>query len=621
MQKLIVAFFVFFQVQILFAGTVHTQLDHDEGGLGEAFGLTITISGDLSGKLELPQIPDVEVSGTGTSTSLSIINGSMSKETSYNFSLEPQKEGTFTIPPIKVQVDGEWLATDQVVIKVYAGGAAAPQRRQAPRQGVNPFGQGQGNPGPSDETNEDQASPNLFIERDFSKKSMFEGEPIVVTTKIFHRNNIANIEANNEKPSGFRVLDIKQFNSQEQRGNVTYSVIAIKQTLVPLRSGKLTIAPFRIKASVIMQSAPSQRQRRGGSPFDEFFDDFFNGARQRVVKRVVASPEATLDVKALPSQGKPNGFQELVGSFRIASELNQTDLKAGDTVTLTVTVDGVGALDSMVSPDLHLGPNFRVYPDKAQLTEKPGERYGLESSKVFRYALVPLQKGDYKLGELKIPYFDPSAGVYQDLKVDLGSLKVAEGDMSQAVVSGPAPQVSSGGVGRLDVKSLANDLVDIHRNESMSRSQVLSKEDFLPALLMLGIPGLFCGFLLLLSLLRKSSGSSHLVRKKAAYRNFEKSMSSWSKESDRDGVLKKSYGAYRNFLGERFGFHGAALTGKELAQEMMRTQVPPSVLSELESLEFKLEQTHYAGGSLSQNEAERLIEQIKQLAREIEKTC
>jgi hypothetical protein len=607
--------FLFFIVlsESLFAGSAQLRLDQQEGELGEVFNLRVSISGSLSGKIELPPIQDLQVAETGSSTSVSIINGSFSKETSYNFVLEPQKEGSYTIPSLKLKIDGEWVNTEPVTLTVHNTGGGNPPPPSA-RGRSQPRSQ-QTNP---DENAQDERSPNFFIERDFSKTSAYEGEPIVVTTKIYHRVQLVNIEANNEKPAGVRILNIKEYDTQEKRGNTLYNVKVIKQTYVPLRSGKIKIPGFRISANVMVQVQRSQRQRN--NPFDDFFDDFFNGARSQLVRRVASSKDAELNIQALPSQGRPAKFRDVVGTFSIKSELSHGELKAGDTATLSVTVEGMGTLDSMGSLDLSLSPDIRVYPDKPQVEEKASEKYGLESKRTFRFALVPMHKGDYNLGILKVPYYDLSTSSYQELSTDLGLLKVSEGDASHAVAAAPSSKEATTRK-QSDVKSLGNDLIDIHRNVSLSEHGNLTLRDYLFAFFLVGFPGFLCLLVWIFRWFRKFMNSKQGSRRKTAWKNFEKRMSQMNKTSQASSLLETSYSAYREYVGDKLNLQGRALTIKELSAELSKLKAPKNLITELENFEKAIEQSQYAGPSIAPQQAEGLIEKMKMLAREIEKQC
>jgi hypothetical protein len=391
----------------------------------------------------------------------------------------------------------------------------------------------------------------------------------------------------------------------------------VKQTLIPSRAGSLKVPGFKIKASVVMPSQRSQQRRRGGA-FDSFFDDFFNSSQNRMVRRAFSSKDQDLIVKALPTEGRPQNFRDVIGTFRIDSELSSTQLKAGDTTTLTITIDGVGSLDSMGSLDLQLGSNIRIYPDKPQIVEKATERHGLESKRTFRFALVPTQRGEIKLGQVKIPYFDLSTGSYKELIAELGTLNVAEGDSSTATAALAIASNTNTDI-RKDVKALASDLIDLHRSINLKCDGTLTRKDFDLAALVMGIPGLLCFMFFVLQFFRKRKFSAKKSRRKTALKNFEKRLSELQAQSP--GFLEASYSAYRSFLGDTFDIHGSALTAKEISVELSKLSIPKELLSEIETLALSMERAQYASESGQTHHVKTFVDQMKRLVREIEKQC
>ncbi len=591
------------------AGNVAAEIDPQNGELGEAFQLTITIAGSLSGHIELPSVPNIEVMGTGSSTNVSIINGSFSKETAYTFNLVPQKAGTFTIPSFKLKVDDEELVVPAVRFSVNGGGTSSSQSRAQASS-------------PDEENVDTKTASNVFIERSFSKTNPYEGEPIVMTTKIFHRVQIANVEVIHQKPVGVRIVDIKQGNTQEEREGAIYNVIVVKQALIPTRSGSIAIPGFRIRAAIVMPS--ENRQRRRGRGYNDFFDDFFNRAQNRVVQKVIASEDSELKVKAIPTEGRPADYKGIVGTFRMASEISPTELKAGETSTLSLSIDGVGALDTVGNLDLKLGSSVRVYADKAQAEEHASEKWGLESKRVLRFALVPTHKGDLNLGTLKIPYFDPSRGHFAELSSDLGMLKVAEGEENKAASSQaplnasetPSPKLKA------DVQALASDLIDIHRRID-ARSQVLTIQEYGLAAALLGIPSLLCLLAFLVQTIGQRGRSNLRMRRKNALRKFQSRMEQLqqSDSGNTQDTLEKAYNVFRDFIGDSFDMQGSSLTSKELAPRLQAYGVPEQLLKELENLSVRVEHSQYAGTSFGKTDLMTMLESMQHLAQEIGKKC
>ena len=87
------------------------------------------------------------------------------------------------------------------------------------------------------------------------------------------------------------------------------------------------ISGLYMQCDVVVQS---QRRRRG------FFNDPFFGFSETVPK-VFSTDPITVMVQPLPAQGRPAGFNNLVGRFSLDSDVSTKKLKVGESLTLTLT--------------------------------------------------------------------------------------------------------------------------------------------------------------------------------------------------------------------------------------------------------------------------------------------
>lgn len=104
--------------------------------------ITYTIKQAESDNFESPDFPNFQVvSGPNVSTSISYINGDMTRESSYSFYLKPNNPGTWTIPAVTLVTDDGTLiceAKDIVVLPNPNGIIEAPIQNQT-RQSQSPF--------------------------------------------------------------------------------------------------------------------------------------------------------------------------------------------------------------------------------------------------------------------------------------------------------------------------------------------------------------------------------------------------------------------------------------------------------------------------------------------------
>ena len=141
---------------------------------------------------------------------------------------------------------------------------------------------------------------------------------------------------------------------------------------------------------------------------------FFGGMEPRTVS--LDSPAKELKVSPLPAAGRTANFSGGVGTFRMAVRTRPDHAAAGEPLTLTTTITGLGTVADALCPEL-VGPGLHSYPAKAV------RRTG---SLVCEQVIIPAAPG--QLPPLVWSFFDPSAGKYQTLSSPLPS------------VAGAAPQ-------------------------------------------------------------------------------------------------------------------------------------------------------------------------------------
>ena len=165
--------------------------------------------------MDISPIRDFKVMSGGTSTSVQIINGRMSREVNYTYTLIPLKEGRLVIPPLTVTTDKTTQKTAEIVVTV------------------------------SPKTQEKTGSQDVFAEGNVSNSSPYEGEPIVYTFKLFNAVQIANARFQKPEFSGFTAKEVE--NSRKTYRTVMngreYNVTDLTILLVPLGAGQKTIDP------------------------------------------------------------------------------------------------------------------------------------------------------------------------------------------------------------------------------------------------------------------------------------------------------------------------------------------------------------------------------------------
>ncbi len=340
------------------------------------FEVTFTLRNGNGSNFQPPAFKDfIVASGPSRSVSTTIINGQVSKEMSYTYSLKPRKTGRFTIGPASVDVDGKTLRTKALRIEVIAGKKD----------------------GSSNE------KPQFMVQAEPSTKSAYIGQQISLDYKLYTTINIEsyNLLEESDYP-GFYAEDLKRFDSRVTReivGGVQYTTKVLKRiALFPQQAGALTLEPLQLQLGVVTDDA-----RRPNS-------FFFN----RQIQRLMAQTEpVVLNVLTLPA-GAPESFSGAVGQFTMTSSINRSTLTTDDIVTIRVTITGNGDIKRVQPPNLKLPPSFELYEPKV-VDERTYETNGsLEGKKVIEYLALPREAGEYRIRPV-FTFFDPDSASYRTI--------------------------------------------------------------------------------------------------------------------------------------------------------------------------------------------------------------
>lgn len=387
------------------AAEVQVQVDRRQLALGETLRLVVSIPG---GDVELPEMPDFDVLGRSSSTNIQMGSGGFSKTTTYLYQLRPKRVGDLTIPAIEVRDGDEISRGEPIPIRV----------TQAPTV--------------------EEGGGDFFITAELAEPEPYVGEPTALTIRVFLGDRLYNAEFSDPEISGFNVEKLDQADPvQTTVKGRRYQVHTINFLLTPLTAGERSIGPATLRGD-----RPAPGSRRGSSPFDRFFNDpFFSGGNMRPV--TVSSEPLTVRVKALPPYAGPGAFTGLVGKFSLSAEPARLAVKAAESATLTVTLEGRGNLADASRPELTAPEGVKVYSDQAEEGLRPTP-LGHLGRKIWRYALVPLAGGRYEFGPLSMVTFDPEAGTYKELKTDPIVLE-AEGAPASQTAGQPVGLASQSG--------------------------------------------------------------------------------------------------------------------------------------------------------------------------------
>ncbi len=390
--------------------------------VNEQFRLTYTVNtqdvsdfraGNIPSELEVLIGPNRSVQ-----SSYQMINGHTSSSSSitYTYIVAATKNGTFTIPPAHVVVNGKSIASNSLTIKVSgsAQGNSGSRNRQNDADGTELRDAGS-----------QISGSDLFIKVSASKKRVHEQEPILLTYKVYTLVSLTQLRGDMPDLKSFYTQEVelpqqKSFSIETVNGRPYRTCTWSQYVMFPQMTGKLEIPSITFEGIVVQQN-------RNIDPFEAFFN---GGSGYVEVKKKIVAPGIEIQVDPLPE--RPANFSGGVGSFNISAQLDKTEAKANDPVSMRVIVSGTGNLKLIKQPVVKFPSDFDQYDakitDKTKLTAN-----GLEGSKVYDILVVPRHQGKYEIPPVEFTYFDTSSNSYKTVKSEAFTLDVAKGSGSGGV--------------------------------------------------------------------------------------------------------------------------------------------------------------------------------------------
>ncbi|MFN8208549.1 MAG: BatD family protein [Bacteroidales bacterium] len=404
---------------------------------GEMFELTYTISGEPSAFKAPSFSPFIVIDGpaTGYNSYTEFSNGRMRQNvtSTYTYTLQAGNTGKFKIAPATATVKNKQVSSNELVIEVVKAASAGSQTGKA-----NANSQQQAESGTSG------GGTEVFTDLLVDKKTVWQGENIVASLKLYTTLNISNMSAlrlpnfNGFYKSEINTPPIRRFTEESVNGTRYGTGVVSRYLLCPQVSGELTIDPASF--DLIVQRQVNKRSR-------SIWDMDLPMVREQQIQ--IATRPVKIQVKALPP-GAPASFGGAVGSFKLNLQTDKTELRTNDAITVKVTISGNGNLALIKAPELKLPADFELYKPKLTLNENPSVA-GNNGSVVFEYVAIARHPGDFEIPAMSFSYFSPENGTYKQLNSQPVKIHVekGEGDSTLTVFSG---------VSREDVRFVGKDI-------------------------------------------------------------------------------------------------------------------------------------------------------------------
>ena len=280
-----------------------------------------------------------------------------------------KKEGVYTFGPAYIKKDRKVFKSNTVTVKI---------------ESDEPISSVQG------DFSAKQLKKPAFGMIEKSKNKIYEGEPLVLTAKVYARYRPTHFEGyepfelegaiEKHEINAGKDPEIKNF-----RGIEYFCFEANKQLLFPSGTGKFQITPFKMDL------------KKGFEGFE------------------FSSSSASIEVLPLPANA-PKNFNGGVGKFSLEKKLTKKNFKQGDFIELTLIVSGEGNIHMISSTPINLPKELVLYGDPIIEEEITYGVNGSQGSIKYKYNIQIKEGGDINFPQIAFSYFDVSKKEYVQVR-------------------------------------------------------------------------------------------------------------------------------------------------------------------------------------------------------------
>ncbi len=413
----------------IFAAEVEATLDRESVPAGNGAILTVKVAGSRAGKPEIPAVQNLIVQPRGQSQQMQMVNGATTVSVTYTYVVGANVPGDYEIPAVDFVIDGKKISTRPLKLKVLDSAAAQPPAGLP----ATPPGQQPAGEQPAD-TSENRFGFLTVELADNERKHVYVGEIAPVRIRAWLPSDSRAQLRSGIQPEGkaFTLHNVsgQPQQTQEMKDGKRYTVVTWFGGISATKSGKYP-ASLSLNANVAVRdpSAAKQPRRRMGGPFDDpFFDSAFDNMNAPMIQKDVTlkSVDQEIEVRPLPTEGKPAGFTGAVGNFQFEGTQIPDTWRTGEPQQVTAKIGGSGNFALMKAPELTPADSWKSYSGKDEFNA--GDEASFSGGKTFQFSAVPRKGGEQEIA-LTFSFFDPAAGAYKTLTTPVKKIQVAGTDM------------------------------------------------------------------------------------------------------------------------------------------------------------------------------------------------
>jgi hypothetical protein len=385
--------------------------------LDEPYKIVFVLENTAGSKLVAPNFEGFKIlEGPYQGSSYQNNNGRVTQSINVFYYIQALKEGDLVIGPASVEINGERVYSEEVKVKVLPPKVKTPPPSQAQQQNQ-----------PQNNTDwKNQIKENVFVRMYTDNQQPYVGEQIFVYAKLYLRMDIYGSQVTDMPEfQGFWKQELLVSSEEpkiEEYNGVRYNTYELaKYALFPLKEGKYTLDPIKMK-SIVLVSVPT---------VENFFGMQIRRMSYQQQEYEHASNALNITAKALPTTNKPLDFIGAVGKFKLVSSIDSSEIEFGNAIKLSTTISGTGNIMSIQQPYFEFPRQLEVFDPVIKENISKNSNY-IKGSKSFEYIIVPERPGEFDIPGTQFSYFDPETERYISLSSPTFKIQVS-GELPEAL--------------------------------------------------------------------------------------------------------------------------------------------------------------------------------------------
>ena len=361
----------------------------------------------------------------------------------------------------------------------------------------------------------------------------------------------------------------------EEGSNTTWTTLKFTYLLSGNRPGEFILGPTTLDCSLLLPAT-------GASGF---FDAPLPEPRQLNTQGV------SITILPFPLAGRPDGFSGAVGDYRLTVSVQPRQVTVGEPVTVTSTISGFGAIETVTCPSVTTDQRFRAYPPRTRR---------LEGSVVCEQLLIPDDGLIRIIPPVSFTFFDSVQGSYRTVR---------QGPFPLKVTVAPSPSFP-----------LISSPTAVHDHTGADRSKDLHTAVRMVSCIAL----LTLAILLLWRFLRRTAPSSTnetsgtFIPEKPLPETYLREVEAGLAEYDSGQFHTAVFRALQQYLGRHCHIAPQGITTAIIETHLRPEGCSAPVMNMVETLFRDCDRVRYGDARINREEAEAIIKRLRQLKSSLE---